>query len=126
MAGKQTEINSAARRLREILLGYLKASGCVATWPGGDGLSIEDVLDAYPEAVARGKVPDWQQLLCRHPEVGAELHVWMAANDRWNFAVPRDPPDPTSKAGQNNTEAQGEEGDTYALLPVCVLKKIRR
>jgi len=126
MASKQTEINSAARPLREILLGYLEAGGCVATWPGGDGLTIEDVLDAYPEAVARGKVPDWQQLLCRHPELKAELHVWMAAKDRWNFAVRRDAPGQTRKAGQNNTEAQGEEGNTYALLPVCVLKKIGR
>jgi hypothetical protein len=126
MAGRQTEINSAARRLREILLGYLEAGGCVATWAGGDGLTNKDVLDAYPDAVARRKVPDWQQLLCRHPELGAELHSWMAAKDRWNFAVRRDPLDPTSKAGQNNTEAQGEAGDTYALLPVCVLKKIGR
>ena len=126
MASKQTEINSAARRLREILLGYLEAGGCVATWPGGDGLTIEDVLDAYPEAVARGKVPDWQQLLCRHPELKAELHVWMAAKDRWNFAVRRDAPGQTRKADQNNTKAQGEEGNTYALLPVCVLKKIGR
>ena len=92
MAGKQTEINSAARRLRKTLLGYLEAAGWVATWPGGDGLTIEDVLDAYPEAVARGKVPDWQQLLSRHPELKVELHVWMAAKDRWKFAVRRDPP----------------------------------
>jgi hypothetical protein len=103
MAGKQTEISSAARQLREILLGYLEAGGCVATWQGGDGLTIEDVLDAYPEAVARGKVPDWQQLLCRHPELEAELHVWMAAKDRWKFAVWCDPRDQTRKAGQNNT-----------------------
>src|SRR5262249_53637123 len=66
MAGKPTEFNSAARRHREILLGCLETAGCVAIWPCGDGLTVEDVLDTYPEAVARGKVPAWQQLLCRH------------------------------------------------------------
>jgi hypothetical protein len=60
MTGKQTEINSATMRPREILLGWLEIGGCVVTWPGGDGLIIEDVLDAYPEAVAKGKAPDWQ------------------------------------------------------------------
>ena len=111
MAGKQTEINRAARRLWEIPLGYLEAGDCVATWAGGDGLTIEDVLDAYPEAVARGKVPNWQQLLCRHPELEAELHIWMAAKDRWKFAIQRDPPGQRSKVGQNGTRAQGEEGN---------------
>jgi hypothetical protein len=66
-----TEINSPARRLREIMLGYLQAASYVADWPGGDGLTIDDVLDCYAEAVARGQVPDWQQLLRQHPE----LHV---------------------------------------------------
>ena len=69
-----------------IMLGYLQAAMCMATWPGGDGLTIDDVLDFYAEAVARGQVPDWQQLLCRHPELGAELHAWLAAKDRWQFA----------------------------------------
>jgi hypothetical protein len=82
MNGKPTEINSAARHLREIMLGHLEAAGCVATWPGGDALTIEDVLDFYAEAVARGEVPDWQQLLSRHPELDAELHAWLAAKDR--------------------------------------------
>jgi hypothetical protein len=91
MNGEPTEINTTARRLRELLLGYLEGGGCVASWAGGDGLTIEDVLDAYPEAVARGEVPDWRQLLRRHPEVDGPLHVWMAAKDRWKFAVRRDP-----------------------------------
>jgi hypothetical protein len=91
MNGEPTDITTTARRLREILLGYLEAGGCVASWAGGDGLTLEDVLDTYPEAVARGEVPDWRQLLCRHPEVDAQLRVWMAAKDRWKFAVRRDP-----------------------------------
>jgi hypothetical protein len=111
MNGKPNEINSSARRLREILMGYLDASGCIATWPGGDGLTIEDVLDAYPEAVAQGKVPDWQQLLCRYPELEAELQVWMAAKDRWQFAVRHEPCGQPKCAGNNNTEPQGEGGN---------------
>ena len=78
MHRKSTESNSTPTRLREVLLGYLQAAGWVTAWPGGDGLTIEDVLDSYPEAVATGDVPDWQQLLCQHPELNAELHVWLA------------------------------------------------
>jgi hypothetical protein len=30
-------------------------------------------------------------LLCRHPELDAELHAWMAAKDRWKFALRHEP-----------------------------------
>jgi len=76
---------SKTARLKEILLGYLEAAR-VFTWPGGDGLTVEDVLDFYPKAVAVGEVPDWQQLLRRHPELDPELHEWLATKDRWLFA----------------------------------------
>jgi hypothetical protein len=82
---KPIECHSSATQLREVLLGYLQAA--VAAWPGADGLTIEDILDAYPQAVARGEVPDWQQLLCRHPELDAALNVWLAAKDRWQFVL---------------------------------------
>jgi len=110
MNGEPGESNTSARRLREILLGYLEAGAGVATWAGGDGLTLEDVLDTYPEAVARGEVPDWRQLLCRHPEVGAELHVWMAAKDRWKFAVRRDPGVRPRAADRGAGKTQTEEG----------------
>jgi hypothetical protein len=86
MNGKPAEIISTARGLREVLLSYLQSAGSVAAWPGGDGLTLEDILDLYPQAVAAGEVPDWQQLLCRHPELATELHAWLAAKDRWRFA----------------------------------------
>jgi hypothetical protein len=104
MYRKPTEINCTTKRLQDIMLGYLQAARFVATWPGGDGLTIDDVLDFYAEAVARGQVPDWQQLLCRHPELAAELHVWMAAKDRWEFVIRRDAPCLPRRARQNNTE----------------------
>ncbi len=89
MLGKPAEPNEAAGRLREVLLGYLQTVACVTAWPGGDGLTFENILDFYPDAVAAGEVPDWQELLCRHPELATELQTWMAAKDRWQFAFRR-------------------------------------
>ena len=94
---------SKEERLREIMLRYVQA---VVTWPGGDGLSVDDVLDSYPEAVARGEVPDWRQLLCRYPELDAALHDWMAAKDRWKFAAQREPPAETRRRVHKATKAE--------------------
>jgi hypothetical protein len=89
MNDKPTGPNEAARQLRETLLRYLQAAASVTAWPGADGLTLENILDFYPEAVAAGEVPDWQELLCRHPELATELQTWMAAKDRWQFACRR-------------------------------------
>jgi hypothetical protein len=102
MYGTPIEISSVARRLQDIMLGYLEAAGCFATWPGADGLTLDDALDSYEEAVAKGVVPDWQQLLLRHSEVDAELYVWLAAKDRWKFALRRAPPSQPGRADEHN------------------------
>ena len=103
MWNKPIDCNTTVRRLREILLNYLQAAE-VSTWPGGDGLTVEDVLDFYPEAVAAGDVPDWQQLLRRHPEVDPELHEWLAAKDRWLFACRRRLGASSPKRGESTKE----------------------
>jgi hypothetical protein len=102
MSGKPTEINDAAKRLREIMLGYLEAAGWFAFWPGGDGLTLDDALDCYPTAIAKGVVPDWQQLLSRHADLDVELHLWLAAKDRWRFAFCLELPGPLGRPGEPN------------------------
>jgi hypothetical protein len=76
----------ATERLREIMLHYLYGTR-VCAWPGCDGLTVEAVLDSYPEAVATGIVcPDWQELFGQYPHLGEELYTWLAGKDRWQFA----------------------------------------
>jgi hypothetical protein len=98
MYGDRIEITNAAQRLRDSMLGYLEAAEWFTFWPGVDGMTLDDALDCYAEAVARGVVPDWQQLLIRHAEVDAELYVWLAAKDRWKFALRRELPSQPGKA----------------------------
>jgi hypothetical protein len=64
-------------RFEEVLLGYLRA-GPVSSWPGADGLTVEDVLSHYPEAVVTGRVPGRQELLRRHPELANDLDAFFA------------------------------------------------
>jgi hypothetical protein len=49
-------------------------------------MTVDDVLDQLPQAVAAGKVAEWHQLLDRHPDLADELLAWLAEKDRWRFA----------------------------------------
>jgi hypothetical protein len=65
MAAETMDRESAENSLRQLLLSYLWSSNAIR-WPGGDGITEDDVLNYYPEARAAGKVPDWQELCGRH------------------------------------------------------------
>jgi hypothetical protein len=71
-------VEPAARHAAEILLGYLQ---CRADrlWPGGDSVTLDDVLRSYPQAASARLVPDLPELLRRFPDLAAEFAVWFVA-----------------------------------------------
>jgi hypothetical protein len=73
------EVESEVRKacVRELLLGYLQAAA-VPLWPGADGLTVQDALLSYPQAVAAGCVPGLRQLLRDHPALAEELTAFFA------------------------------------------------
>jgi hypothetical protein len=55
-------------RVRELLLGhFLRVEGLL--WPGGDALTLDDVVRDYVQLVATGRVPGCQELQRSHPEL---------------------------------------------------------
>ncbi len=71
-------------RLRELLLGYLRAAA-FPLWPGSDGLTLEDALRSYPQAAAAGRAPDLRQLLHMYPELAEELMALFAEHGRPSY-----------------------------------------
>ena len=72
MPAKSANQMTSGDLLRQVLLDYLLASK-VVDWPGGDGLTEDDILNCYPQASAAGEVPDRQELCRRHAELVAEI-----------------------------------------------------
>jgi hypothetical protein len=73
------ETRLPAQSLREIMLGFLQA-GWVCAWPGTDGLTVDDVLHGYSEAIAVGKVPDWPELQRHYPALMPEIRKLCGAS----------------------------------------------
>jgi hypothetical protein len=83
MATPPTSPKDDGRALPDVLLGYLLSAWA---WPPGcDGITTEEVLDSYPAAVAAGVVPDWANLLSRHPTLAPDLYAWLQVLNRWRF-----------------------------------------
>ena len=72
MNGSTTGSVCCKHHLEEVLLDYLEAPQ-VTAWAGGDGLTVEEALCCYAQALAASQVPGRQELLTRHPELADEL-----------------------------------------------------
>lgn len=72
--------NQPESLLRQLLLEYLQDSRAV-DWPGADGLTEDDILNFYPQASAKGNVPDGPELCRRHSDLVAEIQTLFRLKD---------------------------------------------
>ena len=75
---EEHEACGGCRRLRDLLLAYLRAADA-PQWPGADGVTVEEVLRTYPQAATAGLVPDLPTLLENHPELADLLRAFFTA-----------------------------------------------
>jgi hypothetical protein len=66
-----------AEQVKAILLGYLQCrAACL--WPGGDGLTLDELVRSYPQAARARLVPGLPELRRRFPDLDAALAAWFA------------------------------------------------
>ncbi len=68
------------QRAQNVLLGCLQ--GVAFPWPGADGLTIDEVLGSYPQAMAAGLVPRQEALVLSHPDLIEELETFFGGTVR--------------------------------------------
>jgi hypothetical protein len=89
MIAESKNRNTSGNLLRLVLLDYLRASS-VAGWPGTDGLTGDDIVNCYPQAISAGEAPGWQELQIRFPELAGELQALRSAKG-WLEPFPSSP-----------------------------------
>jgi hypothetical protein len=77
MTNELADCVSRPPRLSAVLLAYLDGVAAPSL-PGGDGLTLDDVLSCYPAAVVAGQVPDRRQLCERYPDLAGEVDAFFS------------------------------------------------
>jgi hypothetical protein len=70
------EAPARRRRAQEVLLGCLQ-SMAISWWPGADGVTIDEILRSYPQAMKAGVVPGLEELSGWHPDLADEFRAFL-------------------------------------------------
>jgi hypothetical protein len=89
MIAESDQRKSSRDLLQEVLLNYLRASRAIG-WPGADGLTADDIVNCYPQAILAGDVPGWHELQSRFPELADELQALRSAKGWLESSPSRD------------------------------------
>src|SRR5947207_2384157 len=80
MKAPAAEAQARRSRVQDVLMGCLLRAA-FPCWPGADGLTVEDVVGSYPNAMTAGLVPGLEELLIRHPDLTDELRAFLSGAD---------------------------------------------
>jgi hypothetical protein len=64
--------------LRRVLLDLMMSPNALS-WPGADGVTVEEVLAAYVPASEQRRVPNQEELIRRHPELTSEIRLFFTS-----------------------------------------------